>query len=226
MASLDAIVFDLDDTLHAERRFVLSGLSHVARLVEEECGIAASRAFAAASLAFRRGPRRDVLQAMCRSCGIGTDRVPAWVDAIRAHEPSLRLSHAARDVFQTLRADGRRLAVLTNGIVDLQRRKVAALGLAPLVDAVVYADAVAPGGKPDRRCFDAVVDALGGVAEPPVMVGNAVVEDVQGAGEAGWRTVLVSRTSDVFTDADVVVGHLGDVPAAVRRLERRFARAC
>ncbi len=222
----DAVVFDLDDTLHAERRFVLSGLRHVARLVEREYGVPASKAFAAAALAFRRGPRRDVLQAMCSACGIAADRVPAWVQSIRLHEPALRLSPAAGQVLQALRAEGRRLAVLTNGLVDVQRRKVAALGLDRLVDAVVYADAIAPGGKPDRRCFDAVVAALGGVDASPVMVGNAPVEDVMGARAAGWRAVLLSRRDDRVAPADEVVRWIGDVPAAIGRLERRFARAC
>lgn len=226
MRSIDVVVFDLDDTLHAERRFVLSGLRHVASLVEAEYGISSAVAFTAAALAFRRGARRDVLQSMCASCGIDSGRVPAWIEAYRAHVPSLRPYPGAVEVLRTLRREGRRLAILTNGLVDVQRRKVSALGLDPLVDAVVFADAIVPGGKPDRRCFDAVLASLGMVGAAAVMVGNAPVEDVQGARDAGWQSVLLSRRGCTATRADAVVTRLADVPDAVRTLEGRFARAC
>ena len=80
---------------------------------------------------------------------------------IRRHEPALALGSVAAAVLAQLRADGWRLGILTNGLPATQRAKVEALGLEPRVDAVLYAEEHAPGGKPSRAAFDAALNALG-----------------------------------------------------------------
>ena len=42
---------------------------------------------------------------------------------------------------------GWRIGIVTNGVAEIQARKVAALGLAGCVDAVVFADGVDDAGK-------------------------------------------------------------------------------
>lgn len=226
-----AVVFDLDDTLHAERRFVLSGLRHVAGLIAAETGLPVAAVFRTAVAAFRRGERRDVLQAVCRAHRLPVDAVSPWVDALRAHAPDLRLRADAREVLTALRAEGRRLGILTNGLPQVQQRKVVALGLLPLVDAVVYADAVVPGGKPHPAAFAAVLAALGVSSGDAVMVGDAPREDIAGARAAGLRTILLGHRrragqTDQTPVADARITDIAQVPAAVRRLERTYARAC
>lgn len=231
MADHCAVVFDLDDTLHAERRFVLSGLRHVAGLIATETGLPVADVFRTAVAAFRRGERRDVLQAVCRAHRLPEGAVTPWVEALRAHTPDLRLRADVRDVLTGLRAEGRRLGILTNGLPQVQQRKVVALGLLPLVDAVVYADAVVAGGKPHPAAFAAVLAALGVSAGDAVMVGDAPREDIAGARAAGLRTILLGhhrRTgqADETAAADARIDDIAQLPAVIRRLERTYARAC
>lgn len=221
-----AVVFDLDDTLYRERRFVLSGLREVARAIERSHGMPASQVFRSLQARFRRDGREHLLQTWCRATGLPVREVPGWVTLIRAHRPQLRLPRETAAVLQALRRNGHRLGILTNGLVETQAAKVRALGLEALVDAVIYADRYAPGGKPHRACFDAVRAALDVPAARCVHVGDHSVKDIAGARAAGMRAIWITRTAAHHPTADAVISRIAELPGALHTLEERHARAC
>jgi putative hydrolase of the HAD superfamily len=228
MRDVTAVLFDLDDTLYPERRFLLSACRAVAVTVEIVRGIPRAEVFAVMQRQIRRHGRARVLQAVCRQFGLDEACVPALLDVMRRHQPDLRLCRHAVALLHDLRAHGIRLAVLTNGRPDVQRRKVAALHLAPLVDAVVYADEHRPGGKPHRAVFVEALRRLDADAAGAVFVGDHPVNDIAGAAAAGLRTVWLSSDGPLLVvPADYVIGHLSDLPCALfTRAENAHAHAC
>jgi putative hydrolase of the HAD superfamily len=186
------VVFDLDDTLYRERRFALSGYRAVAVHAAARLGADADTAWRVLVRALRSGDRAVAFQRLCDTMGWP----PAVADDLRAvyraHVPSLRLPATARRVLRALRPAWR-IAVLTNGPPGIQQRKVAALDLAPLVDAVVYAEEIVPGGKPAREAFDAAVERLGVPPSRCVVVGDDPERDIAGARRAGLRAVRVAH---------------------------------
>lgn len=214
-----AAIFDLDDTLYEREQFVLSGFAAVADELERRFNLPAPWILATLKRARARGHAGRELQALCADHGLPDSLIPELVDVIRRHRPALTLGSVAAAVIAQLRADGWRLGILTNGLPSTQRAKVEALGLTSRVDAVLYAEEHAPGGKPSRAAFDAAVAAVGGVSGRVVFVGDNVVKDIQGARAAGLLTIRVAapaarREAD---DADAIVT-LEDVPVAAARL--------
>ena len=128
-----------------------------------------------------RGHAGQELQALCADHGLPESLIPELVEVIRRHEPALALGSVASAVLAQLRADGWRLGILTNGLPATQRAKVEALGLESRVDAVLYAEEHAPGGKPSRAAFVAALNALGVPSERVVFIGDDLVNDIQGA---------------------------------------------
>ncbi|MFI5178986.1 MAG: HAD family hydrolase, partial [Vicinamibacterales bacterium] len=122
-----AVVFDLDDTLYPLRRFVLSGFAAVAREMQRRWSINARQALAVLTGASSRKPGRE-LQICCERFGLPAEAVGDFVHLIRTHQPAIVLPRASRTGLQKLRA-GWRLGVLTNGLPDIQARKIDALGL-------------------------------------------------------------------------------------------------
>ena len=98
-------------------------------------------------------------------------------------------------VLSTLRARGLRLVLLTNGDRDLQRRKLVASGLLPLLDATVISGALGR-GKPDPEVFAHALRLAEADAADAVMVGDSVERDVAGARAAGLRAVWLRRGVD------------------------------
>jgi len=220
-----AVILDLDDTLYPERRFLISGFAAVAGEVERTAGVPACTAFRALVRSVRRGGRGRAFQDLCAVCGIDAGLVPTLVEAYRDHSPRLRLPRSARELLHGLRPDFR-VAILTNGLPAVQRRKVTALGLEALVDSVVYAHETGA-GKPDLAAFARALAALDVPRHRAVMVGNDPECDIAGARAAGLRTIRVRRAIDEIVpaggdEADATVDGLQDVRAeAVRLLQER-----
>lgn len=214
-----AVLFDLDDTLHPRRRFVQSGLRAVATHVAATFDVESRQAAAILAQARRRAPGRE-LQCLQDELGLPADIVPALVAVLREHVPAIRLSRTAREVLTQLR-QGWRLGIVTNGISDVQARKVAALGLAPLVDTIVYATADGSPGKPAAAPF---LDACTRLAVDParaVFVGDDLSADVEGASAAGLKTIWLAPPrlrGAGGPHADITVHQLAHVPSAARRL--------
>ena len=137
----------------------------------------------------------------------------------RTHDPSLWLPYESGEALRRLRADGWRIAILTNGLPSVQAAKVAALAVAPMVDQVVYADAVVPGGKPAPEAFAAALELLDVPASRCVMVGDDPAADIDGGRAAGLRTVRLTRPGVTVTpghEADVILYDIHLLPSAAR----------
>ena len=124
-------------------------------------------------------------------------------------------------MLRAVRASGWRIGILTNGFPEIQARKVRALGLEALVDAVVYAQDWGSGrGKPEREPFDVLAARLGLEARASVFVGNDPWCDVIGGRGAGMRTILLQRAGadGRGVAADRTVDAIEDVPKAAAGL--------
>lgn len=91
-----------------------------------------------------------------------------------------------------LQERGYLLGIVTNGVPDLQREKLAGCGVSHL-----FAASVASGeidcGKPDPGIFRHICGELGVAPEACVMVGDNQARDVAGAIAVGMRSVWVQR---------------------------------
>ena len=224
---MKAVIFDLDDTLYPYIQHVHSGFAAVATYVDRKCRVPAKDAYAALRYAREGDARGNEFQRLCDVYRLDRSIVPALLREFNAHRPQLWLTHDAAAVLSTLRRDGWRLGLLTNGDPSVQRKKVEALGLAALIDHVIYASEHAPGGKPAREPFLEVLRKLQVAPHDAVMVGDDPVNDVDGGRAAGMRTIFLARTGRPHHDgADAVVHALSDVPgAAAALLDRGMAHA-
>jgi putative hydrolase of the HAD superfamily len=187
------VILDLDDTLYPRERFVMSGLAAVAHHVSAVHGVSSETAYGILHRAHQSGLVGHEFQVLCDRLRLSRDLVPTLVDVFRRHLPSLWLNHDVKDALHALHVAGWRIAILTNGLPSVQFRKIAALGLAPLVDEIVYAEEHVAGGKPGAAAFKAALRSLELGAEQCVSVGDDLVRDVRGARALGIRTIRVAR---------------------------------
>lgn len=209
------IIFDLDDTLYPRERFVRSGFAAVANDLQRRHGIPAGLAFKILSAAFAGGYAGREFQVLCTRLELPEQEVPYMLGVFRVHKPNLWLPYESAETLRRLRADGWRLAILTNGLPKVQSAKVAALALAPMVDHVVHAEAVVRGGKPDRAAFLEVLDRLDLPADRCLAVGDDPATDIAGARAAHIRSIRLARPDVIVEpgrDADLVINDIEDLP--------------
>ena len=131
------VIFDLDDTLYPERQYILRGFQAVSEYVRTLHNINLYDTLVAC---YQEGRRDDVISAaLARHFSVVDDLFVRRVAFVfRLHQPRLSLFDDARIALATCQAFGVRTGILTGGHSSVQRRKIAALEVEPLVDSVIY----------------------------------------------------------------------------------------
>lgn len=201
-APVRAVLVDLDDTLYPQERFLDVAWRAVA---DRGAALGVDRTgllLALRATAVEGSARGGIIDRSLDRVGAPADLVPALLDAFRGVRPE-RLEPYPGVVAALRSLRGRvPVAIVTDGEVTGQRRKVAALGIADLVDAVVYSDAAGRDHrKPDPRPFTDALGLLGASPREAVMIGDRPDKDVAGAVGIGMRAVRV-RTGEYAGRAD------------------------
>ena len=184
-----AVVFDLDDTLYPYHAFLRSGFVAVARHLQTRFGLSSRRALDILRRASADGCAGREVQALCAAAGLDGSVASSLVNLIREHAPALRLPSESIRVLESLRPSWK-IGILTNGSPRIQRRKVKALGVTRLVDAVVFAVECGDGrGKPSPAAFATMLARLRVRPNNTVFVGDDVESDMHGAHAAGLLTI-------------------------------------
>lgn len=217
-----AVLFDLDDTLYPVVQFLMSGFRAVAAHVEAAWGHESAAVLGVLNSAYGsdRGHEVDVLAARL---SLPPGAADTLVALIRTHPPAIRLAARVVATLEGMRASWR-VGVVTNGRPDIQARKIAALGLRPLVDTVVLAAEHGTGaGKPEAAPFLAACRALGVTASQTVFVGDDLRCDIAGARSVGMPTIWLPgrrarRRESGVALADLILPSLDRVPVAAGQL--------
>ncbi len=143
---LQAVVFDLDDTLYLEKDYVRSGFRAVAELLPQVCD-AEEKLWQL----FLEG--QAAIDCLLAAEGLYTkERAAACLAIYRSHTPEIALEQGVLEGLLRLRSLGLKLAILTDGRPQGQRAKIEALGLEALVDEILITDAL--GGAAFRKPCD------------------------------------------------------------------------
>lgn len=195
MAALKALVFDLDDTLYPEDAYVRSGFQAVARWLEAAGAMPARPAFEQLWSAHERGERGHLFDDLLAACEPAATAVtvPALVQVYRNHAPDIRFYPGMAGLLDDARARALRIAVISDGFLEAQRRKVEALGLDRWADPILLTDQWGRDHwKPCPMAFERVQEAFGLGPEQLVYVGDNPTKDFQAPNRLGWHTVRLA----------------------------------
>jgi len=220
-----ALLIDLDDTLYDEASYVRSGMTAIASEIARLPGAPPAGQVAAELLAeLDRSGRGKVFDVILERLGLGPDPalIHGLVEAYRDHRPTIALWPGVRETLADLARD-HRLAIVTDGLGRMQRRKVAALGIEPLVQDIIYCWELG-WPKPDPRAFVSAMEGLGAAASETLVVGDNPMHDMAAARAAGLRSVRIraGRFADQACDdlpADAEAASFAASAPTIRRLE-------
>lgn len=189
-----AVTADLDDTLFAQHDYLDGAWRDVAAAAARR-GIPGEPLRAAlceiASLGSDRG---QIIDRALAACGIPAqpDLIADLVGAFRAHRPAVLTPYPGiTDALWQLR-EVVPVGCVTDGDPQIQRAKIAALGLADAFDVIVISDETGrPFRKPHPVPFLMALHALGVVAADAVHIGDRPEKDVAGPRRLGMRAIRV-----------------------------------
>lgn len=229
MPTLQAIVFDLDDTLYPEKSYILSAFQAVATWTETRLSIPRQRGFAELASLYEAGVSGNTFDCWLSSHGFSPeDWVPELVKVYRRHDPRIAPYDGVAEMLGRLR--GRfRLGLVSDGYLEAQKKKLASLRIGEFFDIVVFSDEWGrEAWKPSPIPFQAALKELKVAGAEAVYVADNPVKDFLGARRAGMWTVRVRRPEGVYSrlepsSADhaphVEISSLDQLEPALERLE-------
>jgi putative hydrolase of the HAD superfamily len=241
---IEAVLFDLDDTLHDDTDAYRRAAADVAREVALATSVSAERVLAAYIAEAERfwkmlsqdhlgtplgGVRERMWAAALADSGIADPALAARCSAayLTYRKRYLKLWPGVAELLAELRSKGCKLGLITNGFAETHHEKIELLGLTASFDAIFIADEVGM-VKPDPRLFAHACERLGVAPERSVMVGDRYHRDVTGAHAAGlatiWLDIHAERIPENGPVPDATVSDIARVGAALDVLRARRGR--
>ncbi len=191
MKSCKAVIFDLDDVLYPHWEYALGGYRAVANYMLTVYGTPIYE-----DLAQRYQP--DSAEALLADVLAGHfENVEAsFLNRLTAvywsHKPTIKLFPDANVCLAMMKTLNLKTGIVTDGRSDVERAKIAALGLPMLVDSVLYvADMLG-----DEKLLDSLqmTELLMDVPlYESLYVGNGTTSEFRTANRAGLQTVMIKR---------------------------------
>ncbi|WP_232476134.1 HAD family hydrolase [Flavisphingomonas formosensis] len=194
------VVLDLDDTLYLERDYVESGLNAVGCWVESQL---ARPALGSLMIdLFRQGIRGNIFDLALAEAGLAgrPDLIARMVQVYRQHRPQIDLTADAKRLFAR-RPDRVAFALITDGYIDAQKRKMRALRLhAQGLSLGICTDRWGRADwKPSERAFRHVQAIFGVPPQALVYVADNPNKDFHAPRRLGWRTLQIKRPGRLHT---------------------------
>ncbi len=204
MNKWQAVVFDLDDTLYPERDYVLSGFNAVTNWAETALDIPAQQGFAELSALFESGVRGDTFNSWLVAHQIAPkgDLIGQLVKVYREHEPKLMPFPEIPLLLERLNKRCK-LGLVSDGYLDVQRKKWAALKLQSYFQGVVFSDELGREcWKPSAKPFELVAQRLEIEPSSAIYVADNPKKDFPGAHEVGMSTIWLRRSGGEYSDLE------------------------
>jgi carbamoyl-phosphate synthase large subunit len=190
-SKLQAVLFDLDNTLYAEEQFVASGFRAVAQCLASHQNLDSETLFERMMLMLHRQGRGRIFNNLLRDLGLDS---AVWLKTLllvyRSHKPTISLFPEAETAIKKFKQDGLRLGLVTDGPAFTQRRKIASLDLERHVDAIVCTAELGDNfAKPSTVPFEVALNLLGVPPNAAAYIGDDIAKDFAGPNRLGMKTV-------------------------------------
>ncbi|WP_432453513.1 MULTISPECIES: HAD family hydrolase [unclassified Agarivorans] len=186
---VDAIIFDLDDTLYLEQDYVLSGFYAIAKELASY-GVSTDESYQHLCNYFHTKGRVGCLDSLLDTLKHieAMPNIEELVLLYRSHKPTIQLSEMVKATLTKIQEQGIKTAIVTDGLGQMQKNKIAALGLKRYINHFIYCwDLDAP--KPSTKGFELALSKLKCPAENCILVGDNPEHDIKPANKLGIYSI-------------------------------------
>lgn len=195
---IQAVIFDLDDTLYGEKEYVKSGYRAIADTLPQ-----VERMEEKLWQAFEQ--KKSAIDEVLMSENIYSEELKQQcLSVYRCHQPDIHFYEGAKELLCQLRIDGYKLGIITDGRPEGQRAKIKALGLNELVEHTIVTDEL--GGaeyrKPNKAAFLKMQKQLDVPFEKMCYVGDNIKKDFVAPDMLGLKSIWFRNKNGLYYRVD------------------------
>lgn len=198
-SDMDAVIFDLDDTLYSEKEYVRSGYEAIAECFPEVQDMAEKL-----WKVFEKGGK--ALDVVFDEEGI-IDRKAEALQIFRFHSPKIELYPGVKEMLAQLRHQGKKLGIITDGRPEGQNAKIEVLELRNLVDEIIITDEL--GGiafrKPNKKAYQVMQGLMNIPFEKMCYIGDNIQKDFLAAEMLGMKSIYYRNICGLYYDKEIVI---------------------
>lgn len=193
LSDIQAVIFDLDDTLYSEKDYVRSGYRVVAEAFPQVADME-QKLWAAFE---NRQPALDVV---LEAEGLATEENKAKaLQLYRSQIPKIELYSGAPQLLRRL-SENKKLGMITDGRPEGQRAKLQALGIEGYFQKIIITDEL--GGpsfrKPNETAFRLMQHAMNVPFESMVYIGDNRKKDFVAPQKLGMKTIWFANPDGLY----------------------------
>jgi putative hydrolase of the HAD superfamily len=197
--TINAIVFDMDDTLYEEKEYVKSGFEAVGKWLKDEFQIIGF--YETAWSLVVSGEKSFIFNKVLEKLNIVYDdtRIKKMVDYYRSHAPDIHLFDDAKWILENLN-ETIKIGLISDGYLAAQEMKVHALQLQNKFHSVILSDKWGKEHwKPSQFPYIQSSRELQVPHDQCVYIGDNVSKDFIGAKRLGWTTIHIYRKDGLYS---------------------------
>jgi putative hydrolase of the HAD superfamily len=192
---INAIVFDLDDTLISEEKYIESGYSYIASLLSEKYDKDATELYKLLIELFRKSPR-NVFNRLLDNIGVSYTKsyILELVEEYRNHSPNIELFNDVLPCIEFLKKKEKKVGVITDGYAVAQRQKLKAVKAFDYFDEIIVTDELGRDfWKPHPKAFEIMKHKLNVEFNEMVYIGDNPEKDFYISCVYPIKTIRINR---------------------------------
>ncbi|MCM3586975.1 HAD-IA family hydrolase [Mesobacillus maritimus] len=193
-----AIIFDLDDTLISERKYIESGYRHIANLLSNRYDKAATELYELLIDLFKNNPR-NVFNRILDTLGVTYTKTEIidLVEEYRNHLPSIDFFNDVLPCLDLLKQKNVKTGVITDGYANAQRNKLTAIKANNHFDEIIVTDELGREfWKPHPKAFEIMKEKLDVEFHEMIYVGDNPEKDFYISSIYPIKTIRIYRNGN------------------------------
>lgn len=195
---INAIVFDLDDTLYKESDYVLSGFRSVDKWLRDMYEIRGF--YNIATKLFNEGDRKNIFNKALQilNFNFNEEIIKSMVNIYRTHEPEINLLDDASWALVNLQ-NSIKLGLISDGYLITQQKKINALNINGIFHTIILSDSFGrKSWKPSPIPYIKATEQLSCSHVECLYIGDNITKDFITAKKLGWKTVHIQRKEGIY----------------------------
>ena len=199
--NVEAIIFDLDDTLYPEKEFVMSGFQTVVKYLSKEYKLKQSKIFNILKTDFEKGIRGKNFNLLLEKLNLPKKELKKLITLYRNHKPQIKLYSDAKKILKCFVKNKKiKLGLISDGPIKTQRNKLRALNIDNIFDVITLSDSIGKRyRKPHQILFEIILKKLKIKPNKAIYVADNPQKDFIGAKRVGLLTIRIKRKNGVYS---------------------------